>query len=1281
MRNLKYYIIALIVLGCFSIQAQEQYIEPQPSDANFILARTYQESKPSSQQISLKADVVENIQYFDGLGRAFQSIGIGQSPLGADMVTPFEYDDYGRVVREWLAYPAGDDGVRGNINLGSTFAVQQYYETQYPDDFVGVPTVDVNAYAEKRFEKSPLNRLLKQAAPGKAWVIDDTNDDHAVEMTYQTNGQDEVRMFAVTTNLVNNTYEPSLVFLKDDLNADVEFYAPGELSKNITYDENHVSGKNHSIEEFTNKQGQLILKRTYADIPALDENGDTNIGPGEIPIAEEAHDIYYVYDDFGNLTYVLTPKMKPTANSLADLNSAMAELGYQYVYDHLNRLVEKKVPGKGWESIVYNDLDQPIMTQDAEQKSNDEWLFTKYDVFGRVAYTGRVSDSRNRELIQQNSVDVLTTDLWVNQGSSYAFGNIDVFYDNGAYPTQNILEILTINYYDDYSFDRENEPTPPSAVYGKTLTNKTRGLATGSKVKVLDPTLTNAQSKWITTITRYDYKGQGVYVYSENAYLGTTDVVTSKLDFLGKPLTARSAHTRNATTIVTIDNFTYDHAGRLLNQTQCIGDQTLGDLCGQVDVEINAVVNDPVVSESITATSSITIVPPGPSDSVVLQNGVFSIDPNAVSTNAAEELIAFNDYDELGLLRNKKVGGTPAATYATTAGLQTTNLKYNVRGWLKQVNDPANLGSDLFAFAMNYNAVDHNATALYNGNIAETEWKTANDNVLRWYAYEYDALNRIKAGTSYNGHYNLADVKYDRNGNIVGLKRTGVGGALIDDLQYNYHGMFKSNRLQSVSDATSNVLGFKDGGNTPVEYTYDLNGNMETDANKGITDVNYNFLNLPTRVEFNSDDISYIYDATGAKLKKVANDVGEGSLTTTEYAGNYVYEDGSLQFFGNAEGYTTPDGLGGYDYIYQYKDHLGNIRLSYTDNAGSLEIVEENNYYPFGLKHKGYNELSSALGNDVANRYKFGGKELDASLDNAWATYDFGARNYDPALGRWMNIDPMAEAMRRHSPYNYAYNNPIFFIDPDGMFPFGSGATGIYGPGDPNGNEKGVMSIAFANTKDSEKEEEDEEQNPPDDYIFDENGNYIRTELTGKPDRLVIENSQSGLREHFAFADPVNDPLSIKFGEISKIIFVSTVDIENILNDSGALDPKNKYSLSFLSEEGKGSGKLDFSYSGIPDYYQVPEVSSHPAGPRPSSVLFLPEGEKTAHNHMNFGNFLFGAAGKAMGFSSSILRAGAHYNSLKNSNSNGYDSQWDSTDDQWSIFLGARYAEKQKLGN
>ncbi len=212
--------------------------------------------------------------------------------------------------------------------------------------------------------------------------------------------------------------------------------------------------------------------------------------------------------------------------------------------------------------------------------------------------------------------------------------------------------------------------------------------------------------------------------------------------------------------------------------------------------------------------------------------------------------------------------------------------------------------------------------------------------------------------------------------------------------------------------------------------TYDKNGNIISDANKGISAITYNYLSLPVKVVFGTNRfIDYIYDASGVKQQKV---VTEGSsLTTTQYVGNYIYENNNLQFFNHAEGYVEPviasgsAAISSFNYVYQYKDHLGNIRLSYTDADGNGtikqdEIIEENNYYPFGLKHKGYNNGISSLGNSVAQRYKFGGKEYDESFDGTLNTYDFGARNYDPAIGRWMNIDPLADQMRRHSPYNYA---------------------------------------------------------------------------------------------------------------------------------------------------------------------------------------------------------------------------------------------------------------------
>ncbi|MFL0095017.1 RHS repeat-associated core domain-containing protein, partial [Tenacibaculum maritimum] len=109
------------------------------------------------------------------------------------------------------------------------------------------------------------------------------------------------------------------------------------------------------------------------------------------------------------------------------------------------------------------------------------------------------------------------------------------------------------------------------------------------------------------------------------------------------------------------------------------------------------------------------------------------------------------------------------------------------------------------------------------------------------------------------------------------------------------------------------------------------------------------------------------------------------------------------------------------------------VRIVKVNNTN--EIIEESNYYPFGLKHKGYNNTVSSLGNSTAQKFGYNGKELNDDLVGGsqlnW--HDFGARNYDASLGRWMNLDPLAEEFETYSPYNAMMNNPINFIDPDGM--------------------------------------------------------------------------------------------------------------------------------------------------------------------------------------------------------------------------------------------------------
>ncbi len=155
----------------------------------------------------------------------------------------------------------------------------------------------------------------------------------------------------------------------------------------------------------------------------------------------------------------------------------------------------------------------------------------------------------------------------------------------------------------------------------------------------------------------------------------------------------------------------------------------------------------------------------------------------------------------------------------------------------------------------------------------------------------------------------------------------------------------------------------------------------------------------------------------------------------TYYAGNYVYtgdnSGSSLKFFNHAEGYVEPDGSGGYDYIYQYKDHLGNVRLSYMDsnNNGSVdssEILEENNYYPFGMRHKGYNSVVNST--NPALKFKYNGVEYEEAL--GLDLYEMDVRMCDPAIARFNGLDPVTHFSQGTS---VAFdNNPIFWADPSG---------------------------------------------------------------------------------------------------------------------------------------------------------------------------------------------------------------------------------------------------------
>ncbi|AXT61366.1 hypothetical protein D1816_13755 [Aquimarina sp. AD10] len=918
---------------------------------NYVFTRVYQEAMTSASSISNNSDVIDNITYFDGLGRPKQQIGMRASPDLQDIVTHIKYDKYGRLDKEYLPYVSSETvGSYKEVNVG--YDINRYYQNKYPDDFTGMALYEVNANSQSIYEPSPLNRVLERGAPGKDWKADSGSDaDHTIKFDRNSNVVNEVIYFKVSFP-TENREAPTLT--------KYGYYSINQLYITTTKDENWTSGNNHTTKEYKDKQGRVVLKRTY----------NNNI----------AHDTYYVYDDFGNLTYVIPPKVTLSATDGVS-DTELSELCYQYKYDYRNRLIEKKIPGKGWEYIIYNRLNQVVMTQDANMKSNNYWLFTKYDAIGRVAYTGKLTDSRDRKTIQ-NEVNAYTGALWVERSSALMIGGVKMYYNDGSYPNAQNAEVLTVNYFDDFGFLASEDSffNNPNVVFGQTIDNRTKSLATGNKVKVLGTV------HWVTSATYYDSKGRPIYIATQNSYLNTSDIVETKLDFVGKPIKTRTTHIKgNNTPIVAEDTFTYDHMSRALKQVQNIGGQ--------------------------------------------------------------EETIVESSYDELGQLESKTVGG----------GLQTVDYKRNIRGWTTQINDPNNLGNDLFVFKLSYGRPAYGATALYNGDISETEWRTASDNILRWNTYQFDALGRLLDANSSNNRYDVSNITYNKNGGILSITRNGWQNSSnytnLDVLSFTYD---NGNKQIAVNDIGNKTHGFRDGNNSEVDYEYDLNGNRIVDRNKGVSSITYNHLNLPqtiaasTVVEQRSvnGNIQYVYDANANKLQKTVTN--NGNTVTTDYSGNYIYENSVLKSITHPEGYIEPENDGTFNFVYQFKDNVENVRLSYSDRDGdgkidvvrnnldvdgdgdnNQEILEENNYYPFGGKHQGYNTLIGST--NPALRFKFSNKELVEEL--ALGIYDYGARQYDPFGVTWWGIDPLADQFTEWSPYVYSYNSPILFYDPDGMAP------------------------------------------------------------------------------------------------------------------------------------------------------------------------------------------------------------------------------------------------------
>ena len=341
-------------------------------------------------------------------------------------------------------------------------------------------------------------------------------------------------------------------------------------------------------------------------------------------------------------------------------------------------------------------------------------------------------------------------------------------------------------------------------------------------------------------------------------------------------------------------------------------------------------------------------------------------------------------------------------------------------------------------------------------------------NELRW---GLRTLKYAKAFTPRTSNYCLSTRRFPKCGrcsgaiysqynieNLLSLSREGDMTSslkgIVDNLSMTYDG----NMLASVSDSAPapSVTGsadFRDGASMAVEYTYDRNGNMTSDLNRRISSVSYNRQNRPARIKHSGGTETFTYLPDGTKRERTA--LGKDwSLSRTEYRGNLVCADDSLKYILFDGGLIAMDGSSP-EYLFFLRDHLGSVRVVARSDG---KVVQVNHYYPYGMAYAsgrmsgnaeahpveggvsvagGSLEIGGETGGmelarpGASQPYRFLGNELYTS--NSLGLYDFSARMYDPSLGRFLSVDPMAEGYRHLSPYAYCAGNPAVYVDKDGQ--------------------------------------------------------------------------------------------------------------------------------------------------------------------------------------------------------------------------------------------------------
>ena len=688
-------------------------------------------------------------------------------------------------------------------------------------------------------------------------------------------------------------------------------------------------------------------------------------------------DTYSVYDGLDHLLAVIPPALSDRLSVGQSLDPEETErYAYLYLYDSKERVCARKLPGIGWVRMEYDDADRLVFTQDGEQRRRGESTFMLYDIHGRECVTGVCG----HDVPTGNMISGFALAEYVGAG-----GALDGYACSGV--TLVSPQVMSAFYYDSHAFvDDFATGLPDSlAMYGTQIPSLI-GRRTGS---CLHEVSEGISGKKVWGLVRYD--GRGRVSHTEMSYPdGGWDTEDVEHDFLGSPVRRHLVHRKGTETVCEDLTYTYDDSERLLE-----------------------------VRHSLNGGTPV--------------------------------LLARNTYDELGRLSGTERGSNDALS---------STYSYNVRSWLTGID------GSLFKETLHYNELRSdrlgNDRRRFGGDVSSMEWRSGAGNGTRSYDFSYDGLGRLVSADygEYGDHvvgYG-ASYSYDNMGNLLSLSREGDMTSslkgIVDNLSMTYDG----NMLASVSDSAPapSVTGsadFRDGASMAVEYTYDRNGNMTSDLNRRISSVSYNRQNRPARMRHAGGTETFTYLPDGTKRGRTV--LGKDrSLSRTEYRGNLVCADDTLKYILFDGGLIAMDRAEP-EYLFFLRDHLGSVRVVARPDGKAVQV---NHYYPYGMAFAGGGMSGNAGAHPVeggvsvaggsleiggetggmelarpgaSQPYRFLGNELYTS--NSLGLYDFSARMYDPALGRFLSVDPMAEGYRHLSPYAYCAGNPVVYVDKDGQ--------------------------------------------------------------------------------------------------------------------------------------------------------------------------------------------------------------------------------------------------------